>query len=380
MTKHYPYSPSAMTRIVECPGSVSLAQLLPNEDTEFSTEGTLAHAAAEAAIRDGTGKVQLSLVNGDVDLQAAAQMFVDQVTVVRSAHTAVMEFIEERLVHPTVADFGGTLDYGMIYMEQDGSTTLHIVDFKAGVGVPVHAYGNKQLLAYAALVDANYFVPIEKFILQVVQPRNSSVEDVQTWECGSAEIAELVQQVIAAQSQTHMKAGPHCRFCPVASRCNEIHKHMLTMIAAERSDPRNVPAETLRRWTELFELRSIIRKSLDQIEDDLINAVRFGANLPQYKVIQKLSNRRWVEKDESVLLRSLADAGVTLTQATKTTVKSPAQIEALAKTEGLEKKVLTKVVGELSKRYETGYELVDRNARGKEISTNPFQDLTNGAT
>lgn len=50
---HALLSPSSAVRWMTCPGSVALTKDMPDTSSKFADEGTLAHALAERALRDG---------------------------------------------------------------------------------------------------------------------------------------------------------------------------------------------------------------------------------------------------------------------------------------------------------------------------------------
>ncbi len=51
MTEHAKLSASSAEKWLNCPGSVALEKLFPQQDTEFTKEGSIAHKLAEIKIK-----------------------------------------------------------------------------------------------------------------------------------------------------------------------------------------------------------------------------------------------------------------------------------------------------------------------------------------
>ena len=155
MAGHAELSPSSASRWMQCPGSVALSRGLKDSASSHAAEGTAMHSVAELCLTDGStaashvGEV-FSRDGFDItftaDLAEAVQRYVDYVNDVAAANFGEL-LVEQRLSISEItgeADAYGTSD-AVILMGDE----LCIIDLKGGMGVPVDADDNPQLMIYA---------------------------------------------------------------------------------------------------------------------------------------------------------------------------------------------------------------------------------------
>jgi len=161
---HSPFGGSVAGRIIRCPRSVELVQKVPanlRKVSFYADRGTALHSAmtsllaedAHARIESLIGKTFGDYAITDDDVENA----------LRPAYTYVVSlldvpgaeyFLEKRVAFPAIADTFGTTD-----LLARINSTIHVVDYKFGVGVRVLALTpdgaedviNAQLLFYAAM-------------------------------------------------------------------------------------------------------------------------------------------------------------------------------------------------------------------------------------
>jgi hypothetical protein len=346
-----------MKRAINCPGSVAASRGISSPDSEYSTEGTACHDTA-ANILLGDKK---SPSFADDDLNRAVEIYCQEVNYLRNAYNILCEGVERKLAHTQLKDFGGTPDYYALYTH-DNVTYLHIVDFKAGLGIPVYVDGNAQLLSYCAIVESHYPGIIDRYRCTVVQPRIESHDDVQHAEVSPAELEKFMRRVLAAMDQTHFKAGPHCQFCPVAPTCDTLAEHMLD-VAKMEFDNVSITSQQIERWLELADLASVIRTNLDAIQVRLVEAAKSGVTLPGHKVIARRSNRAW-SLTKSELLDALEIQGVSRELVIKEEVKSPAQVEKVRVPGASPKDMREIVAGLIKEQIVVGHKVVPESAKG----------------
>jgi hypothetical protein len=359
LAKHYTYGPSSATRWLACPGSIKLGKGIEREESFYAAEGTRAHGVAEQAVRSNT-----DAECEDEEMRKAVQVYVDEIRAVEQSHDVILRHTETTRQHRTLEGIGGTCDHFAIYLE-DEQMVLHIFDYKHGVGIPVDAWENKQLLSYFAIIESWYPGMIDKFRGTIVQPRAFAGDAIQSWECDVDRVREHEASVRKAMGEDHLKAGDHCRFCPAILICPEVEKHALQIAQTEFEVIRDDTA----KLAELFELTPAIQTLLKKIPNAMMEKFRDGSGVPGYKVVAKrLSNRQWLWRDDKETLRALEELGVSRKLATEEKLKSPTQLE---KELGDKKQAISAIVT----RRETGFKVVPTSERGESVDVSSITEF-----
>ena len=174
-SEHALLSPSSSARWIACPPSARLEAQVPEKDTVYTREGTIAHAMAEAILKGALESglqtwpddysLLVSLGGPDLlrcyndaegeclDPSEMMQTVADNYcrTVWEDYQKALSEdpeaqlFIEQKLkLADYVPEGFGSSDAVLIY-----GHTLGVYDLKYGKGVRVSAIGNSQMMCYA---------------------------------------------------------------------------------------------------------------------------------------------------------------------------------------------------------------------------------------
>lgn len=223
--KHAKYSPSASSRWLACPGSVSLSALYPAPpESGAAIEGTNAHKCLETFLHHGPHKM---LSVNHMLLEAGHP--VEMVLHAEQAAKAVWAFMppgSELIIEGESScahidpDFYGTTDATIV--EHFG--LLHVIDFKYGK-MPVDPGNNAQLMAYAIGMAKKFDYNFGSVRLTVIQPRgggpavrswDTTIEHLFWWE-------DRFRKGIKATKRKHPEymAGQHCFFCPAKEGCLE---------------------------------------------------------------------------------------------------------------------------------------------------------------
>ena len=172
---HALLSASSAHRWLACPPSAVAAEAYPNEDTEYTREGTLAHEVAEVIARENihpeTGRDGFAPEVTQEMLDCAAG-YRDYIQEQLKSDSAVV-LLEQRVdFSDWVPDGFGTCD--CIIIQGD---TLTIIDYKYGQGVAVEAEGNPQMKLYAlgALNDFGIAYDVAKVETHIYQPRINNI-------------------------------------------------------------------------------------------------------------------------------------------------------------------------------------------------------------
>ena len=210
---HALLSASSAHRWLACPPSAVAAEAYPQQDTDFTREGTLAHEVAEAIAKgcdqytDDIGPT-LPITNEMVECATGYRDYIQELT--KSDDAIVL--LEQRVdFSPWVPDGFGTCD--CILIQGD---TLTIIDYKYGVGVAVSAVDNPQMKLYAlgALNDYGIALDVSRVEMHIYQPRinNISVDGLNV-----AELLEWAEKVVKPTADKAIKgkgdytAGEHCK-------------------------------------------------------------------------------------------------------------------------------------------------------------------------
>lgn len=327
---HSKLGASQAFRFLNCPGSVKAQEGLPDSTSEYAAEGTKAHELAETLLN--YGKVE----GANADMLAHCIGYYDYVR----GLSADMTWVEQRVhLKPVDEHLFGTCDY----IALDGRH-LHIVDFKYGQGVSVHAKGNAQLRYYA--LGALFFLAeqglaVEKVTTHIYQPRSSdgevvSTEDLELWELqqwSACVLAPAVKRCL--EDNAPLYAGKWCQWCKAAGQCPA----QLEMIAdVTKGDFASLtfpePGEfTPEDISKLLIFADKAKSVIKDVESFAYKAALEGNVAEGMKLVKKKKNRAWV--DES----AAGDALDMLVgeDAYERKLLSPSKTEALLKKGGIDK-------------------------------------------
>lgn len=310
--KHALLGASSAARWLACPASARATEGLPDDETQYSAEGTRAHEVCEAHLRHclkywEAGRVAPVLgesirLDGQPDdptemVRAANQYvrFIHELWVGFPRRPSV--FIEQEVdVSEWVPGGFGTCDCLLI-----GGGLLHIVDFKYGQGVPVSPVHNPQLMYYAlgAYELFRETDEIEMVRMSIVQPRMQ--EEPQTWELPLADLLSWAREVLAPaahmawRGEGEFRTGPHCRFCKAHPNCRAWSDKYGPLAGFEPyPEPATLSDEELGEWLQKLEGLAAYARDLEEYAQQ---ALLEGRTLPGWKLVQGRSTRKWTDQD-----------------------------------------------------------------------------------
>lgn len=334
---------SSAHRWLACPSSAVAAEAYPNEDTEFTREGTLAHEVAEAVadwidlandIKHIYGNIDAYLdlkireeerENVTQEMIDCAKGYADYIQEQTRSDSAIV-LLEQRVdFSPWAPEGFGTCD--CILIQGD---TLTIIDYKYGQGVPVSATANPQLRLYAlgALNDYGFAFEAKNIEMHIYQPRINNVsadkitaEELLEW--GEKTVKPIAQKAIKGEGG--YSAGAHCKFCPHAGRCRELTKTCTEFV--ETHDLRAaVPVLAPHEVAEVLAMLPLITLWVKKVHTQAMTTLLDGGEIPGYKVVEgKAGNRQW--QDELQVAETLKAAGYKQEDYTETKLLSPAAMD-----------------------------------------------------
>ena len=332
---------SSAHRWLECPPSAVAAEAYPNEGTEYTREGTLAHEVAEIVARSlGAQKLADSSAmkfpeGATAEMIDNAIDYSDYIAELKTSDDAIV-LLEQRVDFSAwVPDGFGTAD--CIIIQGD---TMDVIDYKYGQGVAVSAANNPQEMLYGlgALNDYGFAYDIEHVHLHIFQPR---IDNVSVFELTTAELLDWAEKVVkptaekAAKGRGEYKPGAHCRFCPHAGKCRALAKVCSEYVQTHGLKVR-VPVLAPHEVAEVLEMEPLITLWLKRVKEQALTSMLNGEQVPGYKVVEgKLGNRKWT--DELQALAALEAAGYLKEDVTETKLLSPANMDkALGKKKAAE--------------------------------------------
>ena len=328
---HALLSASSAHRWLACPPSAVAAEAYPDQSTEFTMEGTLAHEVAEAVASGKFLDISRDITQEMVD---CAKEYKDYIQEQTRSDSAVM-LLEQRVdFSPWVPGGFGTCD--CLILQGD---TLTVIDYKYGKGVAVDAVDNSQMKLYAlgALNEFGFAYDVAKVEMHIFQPRLNNVtmdsltaEELLVW--GEKEVKPTAAK--AAKGKGNYNPGEHCRFCPHAGRCRS-----LTKVCTEYVETHGmrVAVPVMASWevAEVLKMEPLVTLWLKRVKDQALTAMLSGDQVPGYKVVAGRGSRVWT--DELQVAETLKAAGYSQEDITKTELLSVAAMEkALGKKKAAE--------------------------------------------
>lgn len=330
--EHALLSASSAHRWLECQPSAVAAEAYPQQGTEFTREGTLAHEVAEivaageidparwrkhwsdAEGMDGVTEEMVECANGYRD-------YIQEL--IHDDNALVL--LEQRVdFSPWVPGGFGTADCIIIQ-----GTTMDVIDYKYGKGVAVSAVDNPQekLYGLGALNDYGFAYEIETVRLHIYQPRinNISVDELsaEALLAWGEQIKPVAEQ--AAKGKGKYKAGAWCKFCPHAGRCRALSK-VCTEYVETHGLRVKLPVLAPHEVAEVLAMEPLVSLWLKRVRDQALTAMLNGEQVPGYKVVEgKQGNRKW--SDEPKVLAMLEGAGYSREDITETKLLSPAGMD-----------------------------------------------------
>lgn len=312
MSNHAILSASGAHRWMNCTPSARLEREFADNSGEAAAEGSAAHALAEHKLRKALklrSKRPTSQYDSD-EMEIYTDDYVEFVLEIieglKQACSDPTVLIEQRLDFTRfVPDGFGTGDCVVI-----GDGTLHIVDFKYGQGVLVHADDNPQMKLYALgaldLFDGIY--DISEVAMTIYQPRR---ENVSTYVVFKEALYQWADEVLvptaklAFEGSGEYRCGEWCQFCRAAVKCRARAEEKLNLARFEFSFPPILTDDDIEGI--LMKLDDLSSWADDIKSYALEAALNHGKRWSGFKLVEGRSNRRF--KDEVAVGEAAKAAG-----------------------------------------------------------------------
>ena len=351
MAEHAILSASGAHRWLECTPSARLEENFEDRPSESAREGTLAHAIAEAKVRnmfiDPLPKRSFSKILKDFTKDAMYQKEMDALTdeyveyirgIVLSYRQKPYIAVEVKLnLSAYVPEGFGTADCIII-----SGNDLHIVDLKYGKNVAVSAEDNPQLKLYAlgAVGEYELFYDIQTVHMHIFQPRNkdgggtfiASVQELKAWGESIRPTVEMAYMGAGEQ-----KAGSWCGFCKARPICQK-HAEKCRELAA--LDFRKPELLTLEEVGAILQQARDVANWVKVLDEWALAEALKGVDIPGWKAVAGRKTRSWSDMDTA--FKKLTDSGIDEAVLWKKTPLTLAQVE-----DEIGKKEFSALVGDM---------------------------------
>jgi hypothetical protein len=366
MSTHAKLSPSSAHRWLYCPASVGFVDQLrhegkipPEERSEFTDEGTVAHNFAAKALEYFDAGMEFDWETiPDAVMRSHVRAYYD--LVISKVTGDGQLFIEHRMPLFYSPEDGGTSDAIVLNDE-----ALYVIDLKYGQGVSVEAQDNDQLAIYAESfirqqkLAADGYPPSFKVVPIIFQPRAREGAPVREWFTTLGELARKTTSMgIKAQklrddpAHEFVAGDKQCRFCPARKLCKVYADYCTADVKEEFGDvlareARFVPYKAVEELSEA-DIARIAKVALDGRFVKWLNTVsdyalelRMMGKLSDsgLKIVTSTPRRKWADEDAAgKLLRNYLGVD----EAQPRGVISPAQAEKALKAHEVSKKFWNK--------------------------------------
>jgi hypothetical protein len=323
-TEHARLSPSAAHRWMQCPASIRLTAELEQQvghdvvhsENLYALEGTQAHQVAEieAALAFGLSTQaqhdqrllvwrETTPAEKHAEMLRHADAYVGLLRGLAENHPHAQVLLEQK-VDPGVDAVYGTLDAAIV-----SPGYLHVVDYKYGMGVPVFATRNPQLMLYCMggveLFDA--ISSPETVCMTIHQPRLGhtshyclSTEELRQWR--DQVVRPAARLALDFDNAYFAPSESACRFCPAAGECRARVEYQT------RRDFGNPDALSPEEIGQILTEIPDLRRWADAVENRALHlAYNEGITIPGWKVIRSGGRRELT--DQARVIEVLVGAG-----------------------------------------------------------------------
>lgn len=302
---HAILSPSAAYRWLVCTPSARFEEQLPEEESTYAAEGTLAHelAALLLSARAGVFKGPQKTFNAMLDQITTNPLYSDEMLEHCEAYVAyVLDKGGEVLIeHSYDLTKYIPLSFGTADATNLGKAVIHVTDFKYGAGVRVGATANKQMMCYglgAYEAAAKKGFKPETVSLSIFQPRvggpsswDISVSDLLKW----AEEEAKPKATLAIAGAGDFIPGKHCQFCKARTRCKAYYDRF--------ADLKNIQDKRIMTAADVATVLTygpLVSSWVKKVEEESIGKLQGNEKIPGFKLVAGRGKRSFRNEDDVV--------------------------------------------------------------------------------
>ena len=311
MGDHAKLSASGSHIWLNCTPAIRMSEGIPDKQTAFTQEGTIAHRLAELKISRRLGDMsgpeftrEVEEVNSSEyyseEMETYIQNYVDWIEEIYNGvkeQSADFELLTEQRL-----DFSswvpGGFGTGDVVIIADG--TLTVIDLKYGKGVPVDAVRNPQLMLYGlGAYDAfSLSNDIQRIRMIINQPRLDSISE---YELPVEELLQWGEETVKPRAEMAMKGegeakpGDWCRFCKCRAICRARAEEALEIAQYEFKDPPLLEEDEI---SDILGKVGRIQSWISDVKDYAQEEAEHGRQWPGWKLVEGRSNRKYTDPQE----------------------------------------------------------------------------------
>lgn len=303
---HAILSPSSAYRWLVCTPSARFEEQIPDEESAYAAEGTLAHELAA-----------LLLMEDEVRGTIGEDPWFDSLTGIEASPLYSKEMREHCEAYAAfVREMAGDahiyvekeynmseyipLQYGTCDASFITHGTIHVIDFKYGAGVRVAATANKQMMCYA-LGAYDYHAKgqeLKNASLTIFQPRaggpsswDISIDDLLKWV--EAEAKPKGRLAIAGMGD--FVPGKHCQFCKAHTSCKAYYDCFSAIKSVK--DKRVMTDGDL---AFVLTYGPLVASWVKKVEEDTVKRLESNKPLEGFKLVAGRGKRSFKNEDDVV--------------------------------------------------------------------------------
>lgn len=345
---HHPIaSPSSLARRISCLLSGRLEPTMPDVESDFALEGSVAHELLELSLTNDQAPTAYLHRIAECDPEGKFPMNVEMVGYIHRCldiikdilknHADAELLVEQRVHFGDAIGVDGASGTADVIILVPSERKIYVIDLKYGKGVKVGATENVQLMAYALGALETHGYPqgamechYKTVDLMILQPRLNSFPH---WETTAAHIYEFSNRVedafVEILSDCDVPANPtpdNCRFCKAKTICPALRKDL-------ESDFEALPAEQLssaspEQLGEAMKTVELHEQYAKAVRAEVERTMLRGFTVPGFKLVQgRKGPRKWT--DEQSVIDLLKSMRLKHEQMFKYSLVSPTQLEEL---------------------------------------------------
>ena len=310
---HALLSASSSDRWLHCPPSARLCETYEDKGSDFAAEGTDAHTLCEYKLRKALGMEttdpteNLTWFNQEMDDCATgyAAYILELVEAAKENCPDPVVLIEQRVDFSRWVEEGfGTSDAILI---ADG--TMHVIDYKHGLGVLVSAEDNPQMKCYALgaleLFDGIY--DIDTVSMTIYQPRR---QNISTFEVSKDDLYRWADEVLKPTAELafagdgNFLCGEWCGFCKAKNECRA---RVDANLELARYDFKLPPLLTDEDIEDILSRVDALVSWASDIKEYALQQAISGKEWNGWKLVEGRSNRRYT--NEAAVIQTVSNAG-----------------------------------------------------------------------
>lgn len=327
-SRHAILGPSGAHRWLTCTPSARFEEQIPNQESVYAREGTIAHEIAALVLGSRCGALAGDHGQFNKAMEHWQDIAVDfytnemEVGDPWAEYLAMLGYAEDWAAY--VQDFVQQSYKSMLFIEREYDLSqfvplgfgtsdatvalpnvLHVFDYKYGAGKPVHAEQNEQLMLYGlgaltTIIKEDPTYKPEYVVVHIFQPRAGSglptswqttVDDLLHW----AEFTVAPAGALAIAGQGEFVAGPHCQFCRAKTVCRAWYDAFEDVLRL--SDKRTINARQRAIVLESGDaVAAFVKKMKEQAVEDLQN----GKRVDGFKLVAGTGRRQFTNENDVV--------------------------------------------------------------------------------